>query len=106
MIQRVSCGIIVVANILQEATHVPEKTRKTYKGKVYETYALTESYRENGKVKLRHIANLSSLSEEQAQRIRLILKAKQIEDAFVGHLFDVVVKEHYRFLDVAVLDAI
>jgi len=81
-----------------------KKARKTYKGKVYETYALTESYRENGKVKHRHIANLGSLSQEQAQRIRLVLQAKQIGDAFVGRLSDVVAKEHYRFLDVAVLD--
>ena len=83
-----------------------KKARKTYKGKVYETYALTESYRENGKVKHRHIANLGSLTKEQAQRIKLVLKAKQIEDVFVGHLSDVVAKEHYRFLDVAVLDDI
>lgn len=83
-----------------------KKARKTYKGKVYETYALTESYREGGKVKHRHIANLGSLSQEQVQRIRLVLKAKQVEDAFVGRLSDVVAKEHYRFLDVAVLDDI
>jgi hypothetical protein len=81
-----------------------KKARKTYKGKVYETYALTESYRENGSVKHRHISNLGPLTEEQAQRIRLVLKAQQIEDAFVGHLSDVVAKKHYRFLDVAVLD--
>lgn len=83
-----------------------KKARKTYKGKVYETYALTESYRENGEVKHRHIANLGSLSKEQAQRIRLVLKAKQVEDAFVGQLSDIVAKEHFRFLDVAVLDDI
>ncbi len=83
-----------------------KKARKTYKGRVYETYALTESYRENGKVKHRHIANLGSLTTEQAQRIRLVLKAQQIEGAFVGHLSDVVAKEHYRFLDVALLDNI
>jgi len=83
-----------------------KKARKTYKDKVYETYALTESYRENGKVKHRHIANLDSLTKEQAHRIKLVLKAKQIEDVFVGHLSNVVGKEHYRFLDVAVLDDI
>jgi len=81
-----------------------KKSRKTYKGKVYETYALTESYREESKVKHRHIANLGPLTSEQAQRIRLVLKAQQIENVFVGQLSDVVAKKHYRFLDVAVLD--
>jgi transposase len=81
-----------------------KKSKKTYKGKVYETYALTESYREENKVKHRHITNLGPLTTEQAQRIRLVLKAQQIEGVFVGHLSDVVAKIHYRFLDVAVLD--
>jgi len=37
-----------------------KKSKKSYKGKSYETYALTESYREAGKVKHRHIANLGT----------------------------------------------
>jgi len=81
-----------------------KKSKKNYKGKVYETYALTESYREESKVKHRHIANLGPLTPEQAQRIRLVLKDQQIENVFVGQLSDVVAKKHYRFLDVAVLD--
>lgn len=54
------------------------------------------------KYKHRHICNLGPLTEDQAQRLRLILKTK-IEDLFVGKLADVVAKEHYQFLDVAVL---
>lgn len=81
-----------------------KKSKKSYKGKGYETYALTESYREGGKVKHKHIANLGTLTPEQAQRIRLVLKAQQLDDAFVGPLTDVVAKKHYRFLDVALLD--
>ena len=84
----------------------PKESKKTHKGKVYKTYALTESYREGKKVKHRHIANLGTLTPEQAKRIRLVLKAQQTENIFVGHLSDVVAKEHYRFLDVAVLDYI
>jgi hypothetical protein len=38
------------------------------------------------------------LTKEQAHRIKLVLKAKQIEDVFVGHLSNVVGKEYYRFL--------
>lgn len=81
-----------------------KKASRTYKGKIYETYALTESYRENGKVKHRNIHHLGSLTEEQAVRIRLVLNAQQTEDMFVGKRSDVVAKQHVRFLDVSVLD--
>ena len=83
-----------------------KKARKTYKDKVYETYSLTESYREGGRVKHRHIASLGSLSPEEAERIRLILKAKQVNNIFVGYWSDIVAKAHYKFLDVAVLDTL
>ena len=39
---------------------------------------LRESYREDGKVKKRTVANLSSLSLEQAEQIRSILKGEQL----------------------------
>ncbi|MBS3937107.1 MAG: hypothetical protein KGZ50_00850 [Peptococcaceae bacterium] len=81
-----------------------KKVKKTHKGKVYETYALTESYREGGKVKHRNIASLGALAPEQIQRMQFVLKAQRIDGAFVGHLSDVVAKQHFRFLDVAVLD--
>ena len=81
-----------------------KKSKKSYKGKRYETYALTESYRKGNEVKHRHIASLGTLTPEQAQRIRLVLQAKQVEDVFVGNLSDVVAKKHRRFLDVAALD--
>ena len=81
-----------------------KKSKKSYKGKGYETYALTESYREGGKVKHRHIANLGTLTPEQAQSIRLVLKVQRSEEVFVGPLEEVVAKKHFRFLDVVVLD--
>lgn len=81
-----------------------KKSKKTYKGSVYETYALTESFRHEGKVKHRNICNLGSLTEEQAARIRLVLRVQQTEDVFVGDLSDVVAKHHFRFLDIMVLD--
>jgi transposase len=81
-----------------------KKASRTYKGKVYETYAITESYRENGKVKHRNIHHLGPLTQEQAMRIRLVLSVQQTEDMFVGKRSDVVAKQHVRFLDVAVLD--
>ncbi len=81
-----------------------KKSRKAYKDKSYDSYALTESYREKGKVKHKHIANLGPLTLDQADRIRLILKAQKSEDIYVGSLEQVVAKKHFRFLDVAVLD--
>ncbi|KAF0194561.1 MAG: hypothetical protein FD169_1765 [Bacillota bacterium] len=70
----------------------------THNGKVYETYALTESYREGGKVKHRNIASLGALAPEQIQRMLFVLKAQRIDGAFVGHLSDVVAKQHFRCL--------
>jgi transposase len=49
------------------------------------TYLLRESYRENGKVKNRTLANLSHLPYQQIQLIRRVLKGEQLvplDDAF------------------------
>jgi transposase len=46
------------------------------RGKVYKRALLRESYRENGKVKHRTIANLSRCSEAEIEAIRLALKHK------------------------------
>jgi hypothetical protein len=45
-------------------------------GKIYRRYLLRESYRHNGKVKHRTIANLSHCSEEKIAAIRLALRHK------------------------------
>jgi len=81
-----------------------KKSKKKYKEKSYNYYSLAESYREEGKVKHRQIAKLGALTQEQAERIRLALKVQRVDHAYVGDLSDVVVKEHYQFLAVAVLD--
>ena len=47
------------------------------KGKSYTRYLLRESYRENGKVKHRTIANLSQCSAEEIEAVRLALRHKQ-----------------------------
>ena len=49
------------------------------------TYLLRESFRQNGKVRNRTLANLSSLPLEQIQRIRRVLKVERlvpVEEAF------------------------
>lgn len=60
--------------IPQEGDMFLKKSKKKYKDKGYDHYSLTESYRESGKVKQRHIAKLGALTPEQAERIRLVNK--------------------------------
>jgi transposase len=53
-------------------------TAKTVRGeKTYVRHLLRESFRENGKVKHRTIANLSNCSEEEIEAIKLALKHKK-----------------------------
>lgn len=53
------------------------KSRSTSNsGKVYESYLLRESYRENGKVRNRTLANLSNCSRNEIEAIKLALKHK------------------------------
>lgn len=47
------------------------------KGKTYTRYLLRESYRENGKVRHRTIANLSRCSEQEVEAIKLALRHKE-----------------------------
>jgi len=51
------------------AVHV-SVTRRTYKGTVYETTLLRQSYREGGKVKTRTVGNLSHLPARMVELIR------------------------------------
>ena len=46
-------------------------------GKIYTRHLLRTSYRENGKVKHKTVANLSSCSEDEINAIKLALKHKQ-----------------------------
>jgi transposase len=60
-------------------------------------YLLRESYREGKKVKKRTIANLSSLSDEQIQGIRAVLKGQQLYP--LETLFDVVASRPQGHVD-------
>ena len=56
--------------------HIVENTSKQGK-QIYRSVLLRESYRENGKVKKRTIANLSKCSPEEISAIKLALKHKE-----------------------------
>ena len=64
---------------------------------------LRESFREGNKVKKRTLANLSSLSLEQAEMIRLVLKGKKV--APIDHVFEKLSSKHHGHVD-AVLKTI
>ena len=49
---------------------------KTKSGKIYESVLLRESYRENGRVKKRTIANLGHCSEQEIKAIELAFAHK------------------------------
>ncbi len=57
--------------------YVDASTVRTPTGKSYTRYLLRKSYREQGKVKHRTIANLSSCTPEEIEAIRLALRHKQ-----------------------------
>ncbi len=51
-------------------------TRKKYKDKYHEQILLRESFREDGKVKTRTIANITNQPKHQIEAIALALKVK------------------------------
>jgi len=62
------------------AVHVAT-TRRTYKGRVYETHLLRRSYREGGKVKHETLGNLSHLPLEAIDLVRRFLKGETLVSA-------------------------
>ncbi len=58
-----------------QAVHVAT-TRRTYKGKVYETHLLRRTYREEGKVKHQTLGNISHLPPEVIELIRGALRGE------------------------------
>jgi transposase len=75
-----------------------------YKGKVYKYYHVAEAYREGGKVKKNRLFPLGTLSDEQAQKVRLVLKVVSNPDEQVTTLANIVAQECVNYLDVAVVN--
>ena len=71
-------------------------TSRTYKGKLYKTHLLRRTYRENGKVKKRTLANLTKLPEHLIEVIRGALKGpvKGVGEAISGAIFGVLFVLH------------
>lgn len=68
----------------RQSVHVVT-TERRYKGKIYRSHLLRRSFREQGKVKKKTVANLTTLGDEVVEIIRAALHGKQmapVEDTF------------------------
>jgi transposase len=76
-------------------------------GKTYNYYKIVASYRDkDGKPKHRLIQNLGVLSEDDAERMRLILKAQQDSELVLAKSSDIVVTRHWLFLPIILLHSL
>lgn len=80
-----------------------KKSSKSYKGKTYVSYTLTESYREQGKVKHRNLYNLGDLTDAQAEQFRLVLQVQGNPSLIVTHEEDLLVTQSLSYLNVMAL---
>lgn len=77
-----------------------KKSTTTLQGKTYNHYKIVESYRENGKVKHRILFTLGALTDEQAARMQLAIRAYSDPEILVSKLDDLVVTKHVAYLDI------
>ena len=83
--------------------HLDYRTSK-YKGRVYKSYDIAESYRQGGKVKKKRLFPLGKLTDDQVAKIRLICKIISNPDEQVTTLSHIVAQECVNYLDVAVVN--
>lgn len=77
-----------------------------YKGKRYRSYCLARSYRQNGKNRKKPVVKLGKLSDEEVKTWRTLLETIKNPNAFLTTIDDISVSRHYKFLDVALANAI
>ena len=87
------------------ATMYVDTSHSVQRGKAYTRHLLRESYRENGQVKHRTLANLSHCSEEEIAAIKLALKHKG-NLAQLGSIEDVGTKQGLRIGAVFALNGV
>lgn len=76
-------------------------------GKTYNYYKIVASYRDkDGKPKHRLIQNLGVLSDEDAERMKLIIRAQQDPDLVIAKSSEIVVTKHWLFLPIIVLHSL
>ncbi len=77
-----------------------------HKEKSYRSYSLARAYRKDGKNRKEICVKLGKLSDEAANRWRVLLKAIKKPDSFVTTCNDIAVTNHFAYLDVATVNAI
>ena len=75
-----------------------------YKGNVYKSYSIAESYRDGGTVRKRTIWKLGKLTDVQAAQIKLICQVAQDAEQLVTRLHDIAVTQSKAYLDIAVVN--
>lgn len=80
-----------------------KKSSTVINGKAYHHYKIVESYREENKVKHRILFNIGTLSDEQAQQLRLALQVKSNPSIVVAKESELVVTKSIAYLDVITL---
>jgi len=83
--------------------HLSYSTSK-YKEREYKSYSIAESYRDGKTSRKRTIWPIGTLTDQQADQIRLILKVVRNEDEVVTRLKDIVVQDTKAYLDIAVVN--
>lgn len=75
-----------------------------YKGKTYKSYAIAEACRKGKKVDKRIIWPIGKLTDQQAEKVRLICKVVHGKDQIITQLKDIVVQASRAYLDLAVIN--
>lgn len=77
-----------------------------YKETIYRSYSLAQAYRKDGKNRKEIIVKLGRLSEEEAERWRNLLKTIKNPNSFFATCDDLVVTDHFAYLDVATANSV
>jgi transposase len=77
-----------------------------HKEKAYRSYSLARAYRENGKNRKEIVIKLGKLSDEAAQRWGNLLKALKKPNTFLTSCDDIVVTNHFAYLDIATVNRV
>jgi len=85
--------------------HLHWRTGK-HKEKSYRSYSLARAYRKDGKNRKEIVVKLGKLSETEVEKWRNLLKTIKKPNSFFTTCDDIIVSEHFAYLDVATANAI
>ncbi len=77
-----------------------------HKGNVYRSYSLARAYRKDGKNRKEIIIKLGKLSDKEAEKWRNLLKTIKKPASFFTTCDDIVVTDHFAYLDVAAVSSV